>query len=220
VAGDLTRRRLRQELDEHGTLEAAAAAQARWAEAIRSVQRLHEQIPKAVQIPAVKLPPTFRLPPVLEWHDPTQPMRAVSESFRHMKRLLDRWTERARRSLRRAELREQREARRASSTSVLSKRMTNTLETRREGLRGDAALVPCPPIVLARADLLEEESVRVSLSNRPGPKLAIRRDESLQVWLLHKNEGMTPRAIERKTGISRTRAQKILNVLNGLEPPL
>jgi hypothetical protein len=145
------------------------------------------------------------------------------EAFRRqepaLKRIAEKWRERLRRraerSQRRAEERKRRAARRAHSKPVLSKRAAGRVTNRREELEADAALVPCDPIVLARAQLLELETTSSPALRRPGPKTTpIPVKESLEVWVLNHDEGLSPRAIENRLGISDDRVRQILKRLS------
>jgi hypothetical protein len=71
-------------------------------------------------------------------------------------------------TIKRMELAERRSVRRAESRPVLSKQAESSIQERREQLSKDAEIVRCPPSVLMRAWLLEDETTRASAAPRPG----------------------------------------------------
>jgi hypothetical protein len=222
TAARLTPNRLRELQAEHGSIEAAIkwaneadpelAAQLRLSQqASANAARQVEGINEAGRQVSAALDATIASGRMLteteSWWRST--IRALDETVRDVLRRS--WS-----AITREELRERRSARQAESRAVLSQRFEKTISERRQQLADDAALVPCPPMVLARAYLLEFQTTRSPAVNRPGSRpTAIRVEESVRVWKLHRDDSLSFRQIELSFGIPKDRAQRIFEFLEG-----
>lgn len=222
MAGGLTPNRLRELQAEHGSIAAAIewadesdpelAAQLRLSQqASESIARQAEAINEVGRHVAAANDASGRmLTETASWWRST--IRALDESVRDALRRS--WS-----AIQREELRERRSARQAQSRSVLSQRFEKTIGERRQQLADDAALVPCPPLVLARAYMLEHQTTRSPAVNRPGLRPSpIQVEESITVWKLHHEDGLSFRQIEISFGIPKDRAQRIFDALERDEP--
>jgi hypothetical protein len=146
-------------------------------------------------------------------HDHVAPLGRMREWLKGAARQLE--EARRERRARRARERERRNARRADSRYLREHK--DAITDRRVQLEILAVQLGCPPIVLARAQLLEleteaREKAHIAQS-RPGPApKPILMEESLMVWgFRHRSS----RAIDNSIGISRHRLTEVLRYLEG-----
>jgi hypothetical protein len=199
TAARLTPNRLRELQAEHGSIEAAIkwaneadpelAAQLRLSQqASANAARQVEGINEAGRQVSAALDATIASGRMLTETESwwRSTIRALDETVRDVLRRS--WS-----AITREELRERRSARQAESRAVLSQRFEKTISERRQQLADDAAAV-----------------------NRPGSRpTAIRVEESVRVWKLHRDDSLSFRQIELSFGIPKDRAQRIFEFLEG-----